>query len=181
MQPPQHSIRRFSITTGVSIGVAGTLLGFLVLFVPPYPNVPLLSLLVLLASFGLLTYFSHCLAHFIVGKIIGLKFSYYVFGASLKSKTNSQVIRRLDVLLPRLGIRLTRESRKNATHRQRVLVFSSGVITSTLLPLIPVTIGYLTLPNPMRTIPLLLWIAYVIFGAYFSPRFGDLSRIKAPI
>ena len=179
MQPPQHSMRRFSITTGVSVGVTGTLLGFLVLLVPPYPSVPLLSLLLLLASFGLLTYFSHCLAHFIVGKIIGLKFSYYVFGASLK--TNSQVIRRLDELLPRLGIRLTSESRKNATHRQRVLVFSSGVITSTLLPLIPVTIGYLTLPNPMRTIPLLLWIAYVIFGAYFSPRFGDLSRIKVPI
>jgi uncharacterized membrane protein len=181
MQPPQHSIRRLSVTTGVALGVAGTILGFIILLLPPYFNLPILTLFLLLASFGLLTYFSHCLAHFIVGKIIGLKFSYYVFGASPKSQTNSQVIGKLDVLLPRLGIRLTQQSRKNATHRQRVLLFSSGVVSSTLLPLIPVTTGYLTLPSPLNVLLALLWIAYLIFGVYFSPRFGDLSRIKTTI
>lgn len=178
MQPLQPSTRRLSVATGVTLGAAGTILGFIVLLVPLYPNLPVLSLIRLLASFVLLTYFSHCLAHFITGKIIGIQFSYYVLGASPKSQTNSQVIRKLDALLPRLGIRLTQQSRKNATHRQRILLFSSGVVTSTLLPLIPVTIGYFGLPSPLNILPALLWIAYLIFGVYFSPRYGDISRIK---
>jgi hypothetical protein len=162
----------------VIIGVAGTLLGFIILLLPPYPNFPILSLILILASFGLLTYFSHCLAHFIVGEAIGLKFSHYVFGASPLAQSNHRTIRTLDRLIPRLGIRLTRESRNNATHRQRGLVFSAGALTSVLLPLTPVIWGYLTLPRPLELIPAILWLAYSIFEAYSSPRFGDLSRIK---
>ncbi len=178
MPLPLLRTRRLSVTTGVTVGVVGTLLGFSILLLPPYVASANLRLLIFLGSFALLTYFSHCLAHFIAGQLIGLKFSHYVLGSSPLGDTNSKVIERLDTLFPRLGIRLTPQSREKATHPQRVLLFSSGVITSTLLPLIPVTMAYLMLPNPSEAILPLLWLAYVAFGVYFSPRFGDLSRIK---
>ncbi len=180
MPLPLLRTRRFSVTTGVTVGLIGTLLGFSVLLLPTYVESAILRLLIFFGSFALLTYFSHCLAHFVVGQLIGLKFSHYVLGSSPLGQTNSKVIKRLDTLLPRLGIRLTPQTRENATHTQRVFLFSSGVITSTLLPLIPVTVGYSILPNPLEAILPLLWLAYVAFGVYFSPRFGDLSRIKKP-
>jgi hypothetical protein len=180
MPPLRPRTRRLSVTVGVTLGVLGTLLGFLVLILLPYFGNVYMQIIILLGSFALLAYFSHCLAHFIAGKIVGLNFSHYVFGASPLTQNNYEMIRTLDRLLPRLGIRLTNESRQNATHRQRVILFSSGILTSTLLPLIPVMMGYLSTPSPLEFLPSLIWIAYVIFGAYFSPKFGDLSHIKAP-
>ncbi len=180
MPPPQPKPRRLSTTTGVTIGLAGTLLGFLILLLVPYLGNVYLQVLILLGSFALLTYFSHCLAHFIVGRVVGLKFGHYVFGGSSITKTSSQTIRSLDHLFPRLGIRLTRESRKNATHSQRSIMFASGVTASTLLPLIPTIISFTTLPGPLEVLMPILWIGYLAFGIYFSPRFGDLSRIQPP-
>ncbi len=178
MPPPKPKPHRFSVAAGVIIGLAGTLFGFLILLFLPYSANVYVQFLILLGSFAFLTYFSHCLAHFIAGKAAGIKFSHYVFGASPLTQTDSQIIRMLDRLFPRLGIRLTKESRRNATHRQRVVLFSSGVATSTLLPLIPTATGYTVLPYPLDVLLPVLWLAYLAFGIYFSPRFGDLSRIK---
>lgn len=179
MPLPPPKTRHLSLTRGLTIGTIGTIIGFAVLLIPPYINNPLLSLVIFLGSFGLLAYFSHCLAHYIIGRIIGMKFSHYVLGSSPQALTTSPTIKLLDSLLPRLGIRLTSQSRKNATHTRRIIMLSSGVVTSTLLPLVPTVISYGTLPMPLAVILPLLWMAYVIFGAYFSPRYGDLSRITA--
>ncbi len=176
LHPPRT--RRFSVPAGVTVGVLGTMLGFIILLIPSYLTNANLGLLVFLGSFALLAYFSHCLAHFVAGQLIGLKFSHYVLGSSPTGKTKSQMIKTLNSLLPRLGIRLTPQSRESATHSQRVLLFSSGVITSTLLPLVPVIIAYLSLPKPLGAVLPLFWLAYVAFGVYFSPRYGDLSRIQ---
>lgn len=177
MQPPPHEIRRLPLTTGVLAGVIGTLLGFVVLLLPAYTNSTILRLFTLLASFALLTYFPHCLAHFIVGEVVGLRFSHYILGSSPLAQMGSPIIRRLDSMLPRLGIRLETQSRKTATYRQRLAMFSSGATASVVLPLAPTVIAYLTLQTPWVAILPVLWIAYTIFEAYSSPRFGDLSHI----
>ncbi len=80
-------------------------------------------------------------------------------------------------MLPRLGIRLETQSRKRATYRQRLVMFSSGATASIVLPLAPTVIAYLTLQIPWGAILPVVWLAYTIFEAYSSPRFGDLSHI----
>ncbi len=138
----------------------------------------MIELIVFLASFVLLAYFPHCLAHYIVGRVVGLDFSHFVLGSSPLKRINSPVVKRLDSLLPRLGIRLTHQSRKRANPTQRLLMFSSGVVTSTLLTLIPTLFAYSTITVPLNAILPVLWTGYLLFGSYFSPRYGDLSQIK---
>ncbi len=155
------------------------MLGFVVLILPAYTGNSLFQLVIFLASFALLAYFAHCLTHYIVGKIVGLNFSHYVFGTSQLKQVNSTVNRTLDSVLPRLGIRLTPQSRMNANPTQRLLVFSSGVAASTLVTLIPTFISYTIVTYPLNALLPIIWIGYLVFGVYFSPRYGDLSHIKS--
>jgi hypothetical protein len=178
MQHPPHSERRFSLAAGISFGTIGTILGFALTPASTITNNSLLRLLFLLASFALLVYFPHCLAHYFVGELTGLKFSHYVLGSSPLANVSSPVILKLDTLFPRLGIRLKPESRERSTPRQRLLMFSSGIVASTLLPLFPTEAAYLTLPMLEGLVLPVLWLGYLAFGVYFSPRYGDLSRIK---
>jgi len=52
-------------------------------------------ILVLIICWFTMLYFSHCLSHYIVGRLLGIKFRYYFLSSSMLAKAGIPIISRL--------------------------------------------------------------------------------------
>ena len=69
--------RRIPLWAGTSLTALATLLTILLTLTSNYPP------LKILCWFGLL-YFPHCLSHYVVGRLLGIRFRYYYFWLTIR-------------------------------------------------------------------------------------------------
>ena len=153
---------RISLFLGNLISVSGLLTGFALL---KFEN-----LFAYFISWFCFWYFSHCLAHYLVGKIFGIKFSYYFVG-------KSNLVRAIKILqklrFPVLGIKFDRESVRS--RRAAYAMFSAGVLASNLMSFIVPVYLFLS-SNHFWILFTLLSFSNLILTAFLSPRYGDLAK-----
>jgi len=144
-------------------GLILSLLALLIAFLLPFINLYLSFI-----SWFLLFFFSHDLAHWIVGSLLGIKFSYYYLGLSNLVK----IISSPKVLPLVLGLKIDRE-RSKAGKRAFALMYLSGPITSNLLPLyIPLFI----LKDTLGLILLIISLFTLSLSLYFSYKAGCIRK-----
>src|SRR5207244_5522478 len=94
--------RRLSLAQGASLCTVGVLVGLALLVVVPHIRSIPVDLLFLLAAWFCLWFFSHDLAHHVIGRIVGVGFRYYFLGGSSITQLNlpivSNVLRMFSVL-----------------------------------------------------------------------------------
>ncbi len=169
--------RRLSPAQGASLSTVGLGSGLFAwqLAANEYP-LPLRILLLLFAWFTL-CFFSHDLAHHIVGSLGGIRFRYYFLGRSAIRKLKLPLLPRLMNNIPVLVLKIDPKSMAQASARARKRMHASGAIVSMSLP-------WLIIPESFAIGPIwgLLFIAFVlgndIFTLYFSPKTGDLFRAR---
>lgn len=160
---------------GNSIEVAGLLFGFLSLYLVEFTPNPIQKFLFLLVSWFCFWFFSHCLAHFVVGKILGVNFLYYFLGPSALVKLNLPVASFFLRRFPVLGIKIDRRSLRNVSRWKRALVFASGAFASMISPTI--TLFYsLNLEIWISGFIIFITAANIAFTLYFSTKVGDLRK-----
>lgn len=146
-----------------------------------------LKFILLLLSWFLVWYFSHCLSHYLVGTLGGIRFKYYFLGRSTIRKAKIPLISKVAQNLPFvLGIKIDKESISKANPKAIKTMYLAGPLSSMMLPFIIVALS-LTQPSQV-TLPLLpftirdsyillgLTLANVAFSLYFSPKVGCISK-----
>jgi hypothetical protein len=131
-----------------------------------------------LASWASLWFFPHCITHFIIGRLVGIRFRNYFLGQTHLVKVLPPRLRPLLARMPVLGIRVEKTSLEAARPRARYAMFASGAMASMLLPfLVPL---YLLLVGETSAAGILLVIslANLLFTAALSPRVGDLYKAR---
>ena len=169
--------RRLSLAQGSSLCVCGLLFGLSLLVAAPRIGLfPVNALFVLVAWFCL-WFFSHDLAHHIVGRIFGIGFRYYFLGRSATIKLGLPIISNVMRLVPVLGLKIDRPS-LNSISRNRVrAMYASGALSSMFLPWLVVPAGY-TIALPVGILFTILTLANDVFTLYFSVRVGDLHHAR---
>jgi len=125
-----------------------------------------------LLSSAILWYFSHCLAHYIVGTIVGVRFKgYFITTSSIKKLKGFEMSKHFYTL----GIKIDWKKSK-AGKLGFALMFSSGAIASMFSPFLTVLIAYLRDFKFESTVLALVWILNAIFTIYFSPKVGDFRK-----
>lgn len=171
--------RKIPIMEGNLLEVAGILASmYLVLLASEIPMTALSFLLYLVALCGLL-FFPHCLTHYIVGRLLGIRFRYYSVNRSAVSKLRLGPLASIASGFVVLRLNIDRESLRSVTPLRRNAMFMSGAIASMIFPFFPALASLGHLPIFLSILLLLISIGNFAFDLYFSPRAGDFSRVKS--
>lgn len=169
--------RRLSLAQGASLCVFGVLVGIALLIAAPRVRLfPLNALFVLVAWFCF-WFFSHDLAHHIVGRIVGVSFRYYFLGRSAITKMALPVASKLLRAIPVLGLKIDKSSLNSISPNDVRAMHASGAVSSMLLPWIVVPTSY-AISFPVGILLTILTIANDIFTLYFSPQVGDFHHVR---
>jgi len=131
-----------------------------------------------LISWACRVFFPHCLAHFVVGRLAGVRFRYYLVGKSSITKLRLPVVSAFAALFPLLELRIDRRSLESLSVGGRAVTFASGAVASMIFPFLVPVVAFNHLPVTWSLTLLLLSFANVCFDLYYSPKAGDLSRIS---
>jgi VIT1/CCC1 family predicted Fe2+/Mn2+ transporter len=180
-EPVQRRIatakKEFSIGAGLVITAIGTAFGLIFLLFTPakYPTSIVAVSAVL--SFFCLWYFPHTLAHYLVGKMVGIRFRHFFLGKSAIMRLHWPVNRVLKYF-PVLGISIEKLNYREVLKKKKVMMLWSGPIVSMILPfLVPVTLFVLG-HKTLTAIFVVIALANLLFTTYFSPKVGCISKAK---
>src|SRR5258705_13432510 len=92
---PTLSIVAGNITQG-----AGIVLGCALLYLATYPNSVFVCVFTMIAGYLLVYFSSHSLTHYIVGGLVGIKFTHYSVGGTSHPENFPAIMRPIFVSLP---------------------------------------------------------------------------------
>lgn len=130
-----------------------------------------LRLVVLLICWFAMLYFSHCLSHYVVGRILGIEFRYYFLSKSMLSKAGIPLLSKLFSAKMFLTLKLAKKPRG----WRGFAMFIAGPMASMFSPLVVVAITYSYDPSS-STLMLALTIGNAIFTGYFSLKHGCIGK-----
>ncbi|MEM4302182.1 MAG: hypothetical protein QXF36_02135 [Candidatus Caldarchaeum sp.] len=167
---------KISLAAGNLISILGTAAAYILLWLQPL-QIPGGRLVTGLISFLLLWFFTHDLAHYVVGKLAGIRFSNYYIGLSNIVRLN--ILPKPFKTLPvALGIKIDRANTR-ASPRGYAAMYAAGPIASMLFPLTVPIIMLSSNPNSLAAqILLLIAIANIIFTSIFSPKAGCIAKAR---
>jgi hypothetical protein len=157
------------------LGIAFAL--YLILIAPDFPGV-LLRFLIYVVAWGCLVFFPHCLTHFIVGRVVGVRFRYYFLGNSAVTKLKLRFLSTIASRLPVLTLKVDQVSLRSVSRGGRVAMFASGAAASMILPFLAAVASLHRVPLMLSLILLLLSAGNITFDLYYSPKAGDISRAR---
>lgn len=170
---------KIPLVLGNGIEVMGILVAISLVVVAPDINSVLLKFLAYLVSWTCLVFFPHCLAHFVTGRLVGVRFTHYLVSRSPVAKLKLPIISEVMSKIPILGLKIDRRSLKSVSRSARAVMFASGAAASMILPFFVVVASLGRLPSTSSGVLLLLSIANLVLDLYYSPKAGDLSRIQS--
>ncbi len=166
--PTVISIRNGTILSSVMIALA--------LIIPLFtPDTLWVELILLPLAWILLWFFTHDIAHLVVGRIVGIRFSHYYIG--LSNIVNAiRLPPKYRLLLIALGLKIDRVNSKSSRYGYTVM-YLAGPLASMLTPFyVPI---YTLLNNHSIEISLLLLIASILnltVGSVMSSRHGCIRK-----
>ena len=163
---------------GNIVGISGSCFAVFLIYTAPTFTSVLIRFILYLISMGCLIFFPHCLAHFVVGSLMGVHFKHYSLSRSGIARLGIPFISDLASRLPLLSIKIDRVSFSTLSGRARVAMFASGALCSMSLPFASVVWSLDELPISFSFVLLMICLGNVLFEIYYSPKSGDFSRIK---
>lgn len=166
------------VILGNTFEILGTLFAFYLIFTAPTVPGTLLRFFIYLVSWGFLVFFPHGIAHYFVGRVVGVRFSYYFMGKSSATKLKLPVLGTFLSWFPVPTLRIERASFRSVSHRGRTAMFASGAIASMVMPFFAAAGSIGQLPTWLTAVLFLISVVNLVFDLYYSPRVGDLHRAK---
>jgi len=142
---------------------------------------PSFQLVCLLASFLCLWFFSHDLAHFMVGSALGMRFPFFFSGKSnlRHAFRNVPLLSLLTRNIPALGVKIDYTNFFCVSRRRRAFMFASGALASMLSPLfVLATAWQLETEGWVRMLVSFLVLGNIVFTLPFSYLYGDFLKAR---
>ena len=133
----------------------------------------------MIAGWVLLYFCCHAIAHWVVGRIVGIRFAFYTVGGTGNPEGYPAGVRWLFEHLPFFGVQTEKASMQNASPIARAIMWSAGVTSSAVVP----TLGALWawrsgVPRgKLFFLFALLWAAGTLASNWTS-RTGDYSKAR---
>jgi hypothetical protein len=125
---------RLSIPVGNAIQIAGLVFGCLLLLAAARGRVPSLAVTEMLAGLLLIYFSCHAIAHWMVGRLLGIRFRCYTVGVTANPQGWPVGLRWLMEHLPFFGVLTDKVSMHRARPVAKAAMWAAGVTSSALLP-----------------------------------------------
>ncbi len=177
--PTRKVFGRLSVFTGNVVQTAGIALAILS-FAAARSTRSTASTVVALAVGWVLLYFCcHAVAHWLVGRMVGIRFAFYTVGGTGNPEGWPIGLRWVFEHLPFFGVQTEKASMQNASPVAKAVMWSAGVTSSALVP----TLGALWawrmgIPwSKPFVVFALIWAAATLASNWTS-RTGDYSKAR---
>jgi hypothetical protein len=133
--PPKRRIwLRPSIAAGNAMQIAGLVLGCLLLMTAAQARTASLAVLEMLVGLVLIYLSCHAIAHWLVGRVLGIRFRSYTVGGTSKPEVWPVGLRWIMEHVPFFGVQTDRDSMKTAVRAVKAAMWSAGVTSSAVVP-----------------------------------------------
>lgn len=125
---------RLSIAAGNALQIAGLLLAGIALTVARSAPVRSIAFGAMIAAWVLLYFFCHGIAHWAVGRLVGIRFAFYTIGGTGNPEGYPAGMRWVFQHLPFFGVQTEKASMQAASPRSKAIMWSAGVTSSAVVP-----------------------------------------------
>jgi len=132
--PPRRVFHRLSIVAGNAIQIAGIVAAIVCLWQARSVHLRLVAFLLLIAAWTLLYFFCHGIAHWVVGRMVGIRFAFYTVGGPGNPGGYPTSLRWVFERLPFFGVQTEKASMQRARPIAKAIMWTAGVISSMLVP-----------------------------------------------
>ena len=133
---PQRKIfGRLSIAVGNIFQIAGIAAAFAALALArSYLRHPIFAAMMMVAAWLLVYFLCHGIAHWAVGRLLGIRFAFYTIGGTGNPKGYPAGMRWVFEHLPFFGVQTVKASMQNASASAKAIMWSAGVTSSAVFP-----------------------------------------------
>jgi hypothetical protein len=133
---PQRKIfGRLSIVVGNMLQIAGLLVACVALALARYHSKSaVIAAAMMIAAWLLLYFFCHGIAHWAVGRVLGIRFAFYTIGGTGNPRGYPGGMRWVFEHLPFFGVQTDRDSMQKASPRAKAIMWAAGVTSSAIVP-----------------------------------------------
>ena len=133
--PPQRKIfTRLSILAGNTLQIAGLAAACAALALAQSAHSKLAAIIAMFAAWSLFYLFCHGIAHWAVGRILGIRFAFYTVGGTEHPEGYPIGLRWVFEHLPFFGVQTEKASMQNASPMAKAIMWSAGVTSSAVVP-----------------------------------------------
>jgi hypothetical protein len=125
---------RLSILVGNALQVGGILAAYFALRASRLERSTAVAVTEMLLAWILLYFFSHAIAHWLVGRSLGIRFLFYTVGGTGNPEGWPPGLRWIFEHLPFFGVQTEKHSMQAAKPVARALMWAAGVTSSAVLP-----------------------------------------------
>jgi hypothetical protein len=132
--PRRKIFGRVSIISGNTVQIAGLAAACAALALARSAHSKLAAIIAMLAAWTLLYFFCHGIAHWAVGRILGIRFAFYTVGGTEHPEGYPTGLRWLFEHLPFFGVQTQKVSMQKASPLAKAIMWSAGVTSSAVVP-----------------------------------------------
>src|SRR5438552_15828903 len=134
LSPRRKIFGRLSVVAGNSAQVAGLVTAYLSLSAAQSAHSTIAAVVAMVGGWVLLYFCCHAIAHWVVGRILGIRFAFYTVGGTGNPEGWPAGLRWLFEQLPFLGVQTEKSSMQKASPIGRAIMGSAGVTSSAAVP-----------------------------------------------
>ena len=125
---------RLSIATGNSLQIAGIVAAYFALIISRSTDSTAVAVASMVLAWLLLYLSSHAIAHWLVGRLVGIRFLFYTVGGTSNPEGWPLGVRWVFMHLPFLGVQTDKVSMQRTSPVGKALMWSAGVTASAIIP-----------------------------------------------
>jgi hypothetical protein len=132
--PPRKILTRTSIVAGNAAQIAGLTAAFVVLALARSTHTRPVAIVAMIAAWLLLYFSCHGIAHWVVGRLLGIRFAFYTIGGTGNPGGYPAGMRWVFQHLPFFGVQTEKASMQKASPMAKAIMWSAGVTSSAVGP-----------------------------------------------
>ena len=125
---------RLSIFAGNTIQAAGLAAAVIALVLARSVHSKSTAIATVIFAWLLLYFFCHGMAHWTVGRLLGIRFAFYTVGGTGNPQGYAAILRWLFGRLPFFGVQTEKFSMQRASPTAKAIMWSAGVTSSVIVP-----------------------------------------------
>jgi hypothetical protein len=134
LSPARKISHRASVAAGNTIQIAGIIVAGVALTLARFALSKPAAIVCMIAAWLLLYFFCHAIAHWAVGRLVGIRFAFYTIGGTGNPQGYPAGMRWVFERLPFFGVQTEKASMEKATPIAKAMMWSAGVTSSALVP-----------------------------------------------
>lgn len=179
MQTPRRVFTRLSIAAGNALQLGGLAAAAFLLAAAKSMASSSTAFLAVLLAWVLLYFCCHAIAHWLVGRLLGIRFSFYTIGGTGNPEGWPPGLRWIFEHLPFFGVQTEKSSMLAASPAAKAIMWSAGVTSSAAVPtLAAFWAWHADVPGAKWFLLFALIWAVSTLASNWTSRSGDYSKAR---